>query len=574
MADLYDGLAEEIVHGAQERFVAELGERLADMLARGVDNPDAYAVALASAREECMGVWAAHSGEVCEEVRRAFEEALEEVDGRADAALEAAHGKDGASGLLRTQADAAARSAIREAARATAEIVRRQNVALAQTAADAYYEVMGDAVTRLQMGEGRDAVMERATAALADAGLETVDYASGVRTTIDAAVRRHVVTQQSQCRAHLLEQRMGEWGHDLVYTSAHYGARPSHEPWQGRVFSLSGRDKRYRGLAEATGYGTASGLCGCNCRHTFTPYVEGVSRLPGTDWSAQERLTGMTSAEYYAATQRQRGLERQVRKVKREVAAGQARGLGMEDERVRLGVLQKRLRDHCEANKLRRDYSRERAYGVAEQPRALKLSLAENTARQDRRDYRVNARRVGSRGYAAMVRGVFGSCGDVALDDARRMLAHRAGTAGEDLYAYDLTVGRRLDSVTSSKSRQSVVPSMRMRKRIEAAAAAGHDVATLHNHPGSHIPSAEDVRALKASGARFGVIAAHDGTVYRYEVVGEPAPSYTVEDILRVFGSRGKDEGRALEAVEQLIGVRIVHLTPRGRGVSETQPSS
>ena len=67
----------------------------------------------------------------------------------------------------------------------------------------------------------------------------------------------------------------------------------------------------------------------------------------------------------------QRGYEREVRKVKREIATGQAYGQDMTAERARLGMLQRRLREHCAANSLRRDYARERAYGVAEQPRAL-----------------------------------------------------------------------------------------------------------------------------------------------------------------------------------------------------------
>ena len=46
--DLYDDLAERIVHGAQERFVAELTERLVEMFRAGVAEPDRYAVALAA----------------------------------------------------------------------------------------------------------------------------------------------------------------------------------------------------------------------------------------------------------------------------------------------------------------------------------------------------------------------------------------------------------------------------------------------------------------------------------------------------------------------------------------------
>ena len=572
--DLYDDLAERIVHGAQERFVAELTERLVEMFETGVAEPDRYAVALAAAHAECMGVWARWEGRVSAEVEAAFREALGQADEEIVESLAAAH-SDGVSPMLRAQATAAAVNAIGEAARATASIVRRQNVALSQTAPDAYYAALGEALTRLEMGEGREAVMARAMAAMADAGIETVDYRSGRRTTIDAAVRRHVVTQQSQCRADLLERRMDEWGHDLVFTSSHYGARPSHRPWQGRVFSRTGATPGYRTLAEGTGYGSPGGLCGCNCRHSFFPYTK-QTKLPSRDFSAQEARTGLTSDEYYAATQRQRAYEREVRKVKREVGLGQRDGHDMAAQRMRLGVLQRRLREHCEANALRRDYSRERAYGVDEQPRALILSMAENRARQERKAYRVDTRRVQSKGYASMVRGQFGACGDIALADARRMLAHRAGTACEDLYAYDLTEGRRLGSVTSSKARQSVEPSERMRERVAAAVRAGHDVATLHNHPGSSMPSAADLRALKASGARMGAIAAHDGTLYTYELVGEPAPGYNLdqETLRTVYDNRAQDEAKALEAMEQLLGVRIVHLSPRGRGVSGPQPAA
>ena len=368
-ADLYDDLAERVVHGAQERFVAELTERRVEMFEAGVAEPDRYAVALAAAHAECMGVWARWEGRVSAEVEAAFAAALGQADEEIVESLAAAH-SDGVSPLLRAQATATAVNAIGEAARATASIVRRQNVALSQTAPDAYYAALGEALTRLEMGEGREAVMARAMAAMADAGIETVDYRSGRRTTIDAAVRRHVVTQQSQCRADLLERRMDEWGHDLVYTSSHYGARPTHAVWQGRVFSRTGATPGYRTLAEGTGYGSPAGLCGCNCRHSFFPYTK-QTKLPSRDFSAQEARTGLTSDEYYAATQRQRAIEREVRKVKREVGLGQRGGHDMAAQRMRLGVLQRRLREHCEANALRRDYSRERAYGVDEQPRAL-----------------------------------------------------------------------------------------------------------------------------------------------------------------------------------------------------------
>ena len=558
MADAYDELAERLVGGAQEEYVRRLTEQLASMLAAGVDNPGMYALSVAYAREEAMGVWASMQAEVTSDARSAFEEALALEDEEIAAALLEAHGVMASAGLtLRAQ------NAVAEAARGMAEVVRRQNVALAETAAGEWYRVVADAVTRVQMGDSRRAVMEDAWAALASAGIRTVDYKSGVRTTVDAAIRRHVVTQQNQCRNDLLFARMDEWGHDLVFVSAHWGARPSHSVWQGKVYSRSGSDPRYPALAPATGYGTVGGLCGANCRHTMTPYVEGLSRLPSTDFSAQERLTGMTSDEYYEATQRQRALERRVRERKRAVALGQENGCDMASERYALGRTQAKLRELCSEKHLRRDYERERAYGVAQQPRALRVSFRENRAREDARRYRVNGRTVESKGWASMVSRRLGPCGAVAVEDARRMLRHRGGTAGEDLYAYDLTDGKRLDSVVTSRARQGVEPSKRMRSRVAKAVAAGHEVATIHNHPGSSIPSAADVLALKATGCAFGVIACHDGSLYVYRIVGDPAPGYTLENIGDVVGRRLDDEGRALEAIEELLGVHVEHIRSR-----------
>lgn len=103
----------------------------------------------------------------------------------------------------------------------------------------------------------------------------------------------------------------------------------------------------------------------------MTPYVPGLSNLPRTDFSEEERLFGKTSDEYYEATQVQRRLERQVRKYKRRIACGEERGLDMTGDRARLGQAQKRVRQWCKQNTLPRQYEREKAYGVAKQPRAL-----------------------------------------------------------------------------------------------------------------------------------------------------------------------------------------------------------
>ena len=210
------------------------------------------------ARGAALAVWAEHEREVTEETQESFEEAIGEEDESIVAALSS-------TGLSVAYDTAYGRRVAAEAARGVAEIVRRQNVSLADSMADAWLRATAEAVTRWESGESRRSVLERAVCELADAGLETIDYASGVRVRADAALRRHLVTQANQARNDVLMRRCDEWGHDLVYTTAHFGARPTHAVWQGRVFSRSGSSPDYPPLAESTGYGTAGGLCGANC---------------------------------------------------------------------------------------------------------------------------------------------------------------------------------------------------------------------------------------------------------------------------------------------------------------------
>ncbi len=116
--------------------------------------------------------------------------------------------------------------------------------------------------------------------------------------------------------------------------------------------------------------------------------------------------------------------------------------------------------------------------------------------------------------------------------------------------------------MVTSRARQGVEPSERMRSRVAKAVAAGHEVATMHNHPGSSIPSAADLLALKATGCAFGAIACHDGSLCVYRIVGDPAPGYTLDEerLSRAYAQRSGDEARAFEAMRQLFGVEIVHL--------------
>lgn len=198
--------------------------------------------------------------------------------------------------------------------------------------ATAYRECLDYAFTQVETGTtDYITAIRNATRRLTESGLQFVDYDSGVVNHVDVAVRRAVLTGISQVTGKISEHNAAELETDIVEVTAHAGARPDHAEWQGGWYSLSGKSKKYRSLAEATGYGRVDGLKGANCRHDFFPVIEGVD-IP---LYTKEELANIDPPPfeyngkrytYYEATQKQRSMERAIRKTKREILAADKSG--------------------------------------------------------------------------------------------------------------------------------------------------------------------------------------------------------------------------------------------------------
>lgn len=374
-------IAVRLVGGAQSAYVNELSYFFLNLLdevvrtngavIRGREIADFERLSRLS-REEALAIYYKYRPAIDKQTREVLKTALKKTDDALVGQFIRAMGSRRHMTNLATIIAA-------QTAQGMNEVLERQNIALAKDQAALWYDVTAEAIARHQAGEPTRAVMERGVTRLANSGLETIDYISGTKTTIDAALRRHIVSQANQARNRLLMQRMDEWEWDLVFVDAHFGARPSHAEWQGKVYSRSGRSTEYPPLVESTGYGTVTGLCGANCYHSMVPYVPGLSQLPDTDFESQEKLVGMTSDEYYAATQKQRRYERLIRSQKREISYLQEVRADAVKQRIRLGELQDKLRQFTHDNHLRRDYERERAWAVSKQPKALGRTDFRNT---------------------------------------------------------------------------------------------------------------------------------------------------------------------------------------------------
>lgn len=216
--------------------------------------------------------------------------------------------------------------------------------------ARAYQWALDNTVMQVQSGAiSYNQAIKTAVKKLADSGLKVVDYESGHRDQIDVAARRAVMTGVNQICAKYTEQSAKYLETPYFEVSAHAGARDkpgpspwsSHKDWQGKVYSIRAGDI-YPSIYEVCGLGAVDGLEGANCRHRRNVWVEGVSERTYTDEQLAHidddlgcEFDGKTYTAY-EATQMQRRVEREVRKLKREKAAYKAAGLHEEEQSVNI----------------------------------------------------------------------------------------------------------------------------------------------------------------------------------------------------------------------------------------------
>lgn len=168
-----------------------------------------------------------------------------------------------------------------------------------------------------------------------------VNYPSGYKMSIESATMMIVRTGISQAAAEVSLERMKEMDWDIILVSSHLGARVgdggqnpgNHSWWQGKFYSRTGRDKRFPDFVSSTGYGTVTGLCGVNCRHSFGT-GDGENN-PFEQYDSEE------NRKAYEKQQRQRTLERRIRDTKRKVQNLQTAVDNCKDEKLKFELQQK-----------------------------------------------------------------------------------------------------------------------------------------------------------------------------------------------------------------------------------------
>ncbi|USL89247.1 minor capsid protein [Bacillus phage vB_BceS_LY1] len=148
--------------------------------------------------------------------------------------------------------------------------------------------------------------------------------------------------------------RMDDHDIDLIEVSSHMGARPKCEPYQGRIFSKSGRSKKYPAWS-TTSYGEPDGLLGINCHHVIYPYVEGKSTKRYNPYPKEQ------NDKAYEQSQQQRKIEREIRKKKKRLVMAKATGdeVAIKQANQMVRQQQERMRNFLKETGRRRKPNRE-----------------------------------------------------------------------------------------------------------------------------------------------------------------------------------------------------------------------
>ena len=222
-----------------------------------------------------------------------------------------------------------------------------------------------------------------------------IEYPTGAKRTLEAAVRMCVVTSMNQTAAQVTNQYIVEAKSEYVLVSAHLGARTQqkgqppladHSAWQGKVYKIRGSEPGYPNLFEATGYDIDSetgqgkvvdprGLHGYNCMHGHKPWDKRL-RNPYLDENGNLKIDSEENRKRYELQQKQRAMERAIRKTKRELLIKQQEIDNVAETDVKeilqpqydklaykLREQNQRYNAFCEENDLQKQYDRIKVSG-------------------------------------------------------------------------------------------------------------------------------------------------------------------------------------------------------------------
>lgn len=236
-----------------------------------------------------------------------------------------------------------------------------------ESAKQAYMDIVNRSYVEVATGTyDYGTSIRRAIKQMAQNGISGATYNRNgkiVQYSIESTVRRDTLTAVHKLANKASEKVCDELGAEYVEISSHLGARvhptnpiANHAGWQGKVFKVAGSDKKYPNLKASTGYpDDIQGLGGVNCRHRMFPFFPGISVPNPIKYDEKE------NRRVYELSQKQRAMERKMRRLKKQQAAAKSMGDSETAKKLNKDIQAQSaaIQEFCDENGLRRDHSRE-----------------------------------------------------------------------------------------------------------------------------------------------------------------------------------------------------------------------
>ena len=416
---------------------------------------------------------------------------------------------------------------------ATQNDMQSAEAAVLRMANDQYRKIIFNAQMYANSGAGTyEKAVDMATKDFLSAGLNCIQYANGARHTIADYADMAIRTAGKRAYLQGEGQKRQEWGICTVIMNKRGSPCPKCLPFVGKVLIddvWSGGPKSGKSPVTGIRYplmssAIAAGLYHPRCQDHHSTYFEGISEPPDNKYTREELNDLADQARQEA---------------KQQYAARQEKRFG-------------RLAEYS------LDQENQKRYELKRKEWRQVFRECGNKGRN--KSTLMDRKEIGSNHYRRKINSLPESkeiCREI-WSEMVNIISQRSGTELESLVFINPETNEIKRSL-ESKLLRTVAPTKKMKQMLQQS--KEHTIIAIHNHPGSSVPSWADIKVAADRKYKYGLIAAHDGTVFKYRIVGEinrlyydsavaklDRLSYT-EDNLKEFCSAVRDAGVEMEVL-------------------------
>lgn len=381
--------------------------------------------------------------------------------------------------------------------KSTTDDLKRAEMAVLRMSNDKYRKAIFNAQVYANTGAGTyEKAVDMACKDMLNAGLNCVEYKNGARHTLSDYADMAIKTANKRAYLRGEGEERAKYGLSLVVVNSRQGGCPDCAKYIGKVFidDVYSNGKKSDGDYPLLSTAIAEGLFHPRCKDSTSTYYPEL-----------DDLDKPLSDDEIAELDRQRGLEEKQQYAERQAQRFDRRAKYSLDEDNKR-IAQKRADEwHDRADKLEKNISNE---AESSNPKIVNTDSVVDKQIIDSSDYRKMFDKLGEN--SKTTRSIF--------QQVKAILNHRSGSNFEDLSFIDSVTGKFLTRTDYSVKKQCV-PSKSMMAMVKKA--KPNTVIAIHNHPNSSVPSLDDINSAWKKKYKYGIIACHNGNIFKYKIVGD-----------------------------------------------------